>query len=85
MERLDGNAIGGVLLDLFGVEMTVAKSICGSCGAHAEIARLHVYTRGPGIVVRCAGCEGVVLRIVEGRDRTWVDLSGMRSLEIPKR
>jgi hypothetical protein len=32
--RLDGNAIGGLLLELFGVELTAATSVCGSCGAH---------------------------------------------------
>ena len=30
--KLDGNAIGGQLLAVFGVEMTVAMATCGSCG-----------------------------------------------------
>ena len=83
MERLDGNAIGGELLELFGVEMTVATGVCRSCGAAGAVAELHVYTRAPGTVVRCPACESVLMRIVRGRDRLWLDLSGVRSLEIP--
>ena len=83
MERLDGNAIGGELLELFGVEMTVATGVCRSCGATGIIAELHVYTRAPGTVVRCPACESVLMTIVRGRDRLWLDLGGIRSLEIP--
>lgn len=78
--RLDGNAIGGILLDIFGVEMTVAESVCGSCGSVRAVAELHVYVRAPGTVVRCPGCEAVLMRIVRGPGRTWLDLSGLRTL-----
>jgi hypothetical protein len=80
--RLDGNAIGGLLLELFGIELTVATSVCGSCGAVEQVARLDVYTDAPGVVVRCCHCEGVMMRIVRGPDRAWIDLSGTGSLEI---
>jgi Family of unknown function (DUF6510) len=82
--KLDGNAIGGVLLELFGVEMTVAVTTCRSCGARGEIARLEVYVRCPGTVVRCPVCGAVLMRFVAGRDRTWIDLSGVRSLEVER-
>jgi hypothetical protein len=80
--RLDGNAIGGLLLELFGVELTVATSVCGSCGATEQVARLDVYVDAPGVVVRCRHCEDVMMRIVRGPDRAWIDLSGTGSLEI---
>jgi Family of unknown function (DUF6510) len=82
--RLDGNAIGGVLLELFGVEMTVVPGTCGHCGAREQLAATNVYADAPGIVVRCRHCDGVLIRIVRGRDRTWIDLSGVRSLEVPR-
>jgi Family of unknown function (DUF6510) len=80
--RLDGNAIGGLMLELFGVEMTTATSVCGSCGATEPVARLEVYAHAPGTVVRCASCKSVVIRIVRGPERAWIDLSGCRSLEL---
>jgi uncharacterized protein DUF6510 len=78
--RLDGNAIGGLLLELFGVELTVATSVCGSCGAAEQVARLDVYVDAPGVVVRCCHCEDVLMRIVRGPDRVWIDLGGMSCL-----
>jgi hypothetical protein len=82
--RLDGNAIGGVLLELFAAELTVATSVCGSCGAVEQLARMHVYLDAPGIVGRCCHCEAVLLRIVRAPGRSWIDLSGMGSLELPR-
>ena len=84
MERLDGNAIGGVLAEIFGTEMTVAVGVCGSCGSSGPVAETHVYLRAPGIVVRCASCESVLLKVVQSDRRTWLDLSGLRTLQIEK-
>ena len=80
--RLDGNALAGELLELFGVEMTIATGVCAGCGAVEQVARLDVYVRAPGTVARCPHCEAVLMRIVRGRDRVWLDLAGLRSLEI---
>jgi Zn finger protein HypA/HybF involved in hydrogenase expression len=80
--KLDGNAIGGELLELFGVEMTIATGVCAGCRAVEQVARLDVYVRAPGIVVRCPHCDSVLMRIVRGRDRVWLDLSGVRTIEI---
>jgi hypothetical protein len=83
--KLDGNAIAGELFELFGVEMTIAMGVCGECGAVEQVARLDVYVRAPGTVVRCPHCEAVLMRIVRGRGRVWLDLSGVRTIEIGQR
>lgn len=80
--RLDGNAVAGVLADVFGVEMTVVPGVCAHCGAREQLAATDVYVHAPGIVVRCRHCGGVLIRVVRGRARTWLDLSGMASLEL---
>jgi Zn finger protein HypA/HybF involved in hydrogenase expression len=79
---LDGNAIGGQLLELFGVDLTAAPCVCESCGAEEELARVDVYLDCPGTVVRCPHCGNVLLTIVRGRERTWVDLRGTRGLSL---
>jgi Family of unknown function (DUF6510) len=83
--RLDGNAVGGIMLELFGVEMTTAPGTCGNCGAREPIAQTDVYMDAPGVVVRCRHCDGVLIRIVRGRERTWVDFSGLASVELVSR
>ena len=83
MERLDGNAIGGMLYYVFGREMTLAQAQCGHCGARGPLAECEVYLGGPGVVVRCRGCHGMMMVLVEVREVTCVDLGGMSELEFP--
>jgi Family of unknown function (DUF6510) len=82
--RLDGNAVGGLFAELFGLEMTDQMTVCAACGAHEVVACLEVYVCSPGTVVRCRHCQAVMMRIVEGRDRVWMDVSGVASLELKR-
>jgi hypothetical protein len=61
---LDGNAVAGVLVEIFGDDLTGAFGTCPDCGRQAELATCRGYTHAPGIVLRCSGCDGVQLRIV---------------------
>jgi len=80
--KLDGNAIGGLLMELFCTDVTASMGVCKSCGVEGVMATLDVYVHAPGIVGRCRNCGAVMLKIVRSGDRTWLDLSGMRSLQI---
>ena len=82
MEALDGNAIGGMLFDLFGREMTMAQAQC-VCGARGPLAECEVYLGGPGVVVRCRVCQEIVMVFVEARGMMCVDLGGLMELELP--
>jgi hypothetical protein len=81
---LDGNAVGGLLAEVFGAEMTVATGVCRHCGATEVVAELRVYLRAPGTVVRCPTCDGMLMKIVESPTRIWVDTSGLRTLQIDR-
>lgn len=80
MDAVDGNAIGGLLHEVFGTEMTGVASVCGSCGAARPVAELAVYLRAPGTVVRCRSCDGVLMVFVKAHGRTCVDLLGLAAL-----
>jgi hypothetical protein len=77
---LDGNAIGGMLMEIFGTDMTMAVGTCRSCGAVGRVAELAVYMPGLGIVVRCRNCGAVLMVFVRIREITCVDLEGLASL-----
>lgn len=81
VSALDGNAIGGLLFDVFGSEMTTATGSCASCGARAQVAEFAVYLRAPGTVVRCRSCGSVLMVLVAVRGITCVDLRGLATLE----
>ncbi len=80
--KLDGNAIGGLLREVFIAEMTTAEATCAGCGAVSPLGRVQVYVHAPGTVVRCPACESVLMRIVHGRGRYWLDLTGARCLAV---
>ena len=72
--RLDGNAIGGMMLELFGVEMTTVTEVCRTCGTADLFARTEVYMDAPGTVVRCPSCHAVVMVLVTIGDECHVHL-----------
>jgi len=81
MDALDGNASAGLLVGVFGAEMTTRRGTCGSCGASGSVAELVVYLRAPGTVVRCPACESVLMVFVDVRGVACVDLRGLAALE----
>jgi Fe-S-cluster-containing dehydrogenase component len=82
MDRLmlDGNAIAGLLQEVFEVEMTTVVGTCGTCGTARPIGAAYVF-RGAGTVIRCSHCKNVVGRIVTRESVACVDLSGLRAME----
>lgn len=82
MDALDGNAMGGLLQEVFGVEMTMARGVCAHCGAAGLVAEMRVYLRAPGTVARCRSCDAVLMVLVEVRGMTSVDLSGLAELGV---
>jgi hypothetical protein len=82
MEALDGNVAAGILSEVFALEVTSARGRCDSCGAEAHVAETRAYVDAPGLVLRCASCDSVVLVVVRGDGRLWLGLSGFTWLEL---
>ena len=80
MDALDGNAIAGQLMEVFGREMTMTIGTCGQCGAGARIAEFAVYVRGPGTVARCRSCDAILIVMTAIREINCVDLGGLADL-----
>jgi hypothetical protein len=79
---LDGNAVGGLLIDVFGSDLTGAMGECATCGTRAAIAEAEVYLRAPGTVVRCRSCRSVLMVLVAVRGTTCVERRGLVELEL---
>jgi Zn finger protein HypA/HybF involved in hydrogenase expression len=78
---LDGNAVAGLLQEVFAVEMTTAVGTCATCGASEAVGAVHVY-RGAGLVLRCPHCDNPLVKIVKDDTRLWIAFPGVRTLEI---
>ena len=79
---LDGNALAGPLGELVGFEISTAVGQCAGCGRTMALADGHLYARGPGLVLRCGACDNVLLRAVITPQRSWLDMSGVASLQV---
>jgi hypothetical protein len=79
---LDGNALAGAFGELFQHELTIARGTCGACGLAGPLAEARVYAQAPGAVVRCRGCDSVLMVIVKEDDRYWLGFDRLRCLEI---
>jgi hypothetical protein len=78
----DGNALTGHAHDLFRVDLTTAVGRCTGCGRAAPMAEARVFDHAPGVVARCPACDQVLLRLVRGPGRAWLDLRGLVWLQL---
>jgi hypothetical protein len=79
---LDGNVTAGDLSDIFAFDATTAVTTCATCRHTHPIASLRAYLQAPGMVLRCASCDAVQLRLVRAPQRGWLDLRGIDMLAI---
>ena len=79
----DGNALAGHVHDLFRVDLTTAVGRCTNCGREGPMAEVRVFDHAPGVVARCPTCDQVLLRLVQGSGRAWLDLRGLTYLQLP--
>lgn len=83
-QRVDGNAAAGILSELFVPDLTAARAKCAGCGVTRAIGVLLVYAHGMGTVMRCPGCDGVVLRIARTPTHVWLDATGATSIAVTR-
>ena len=79
--RLDGNAAGGTLGEIFAFEMTSAQAACASCGALWRVGQTMVYAPELGTIVRCAACDNAMIRVAHVPGRYVLDMRGVRYLQ----
>lgn len=59
----------------------MAEVTCTKCSATGIFGTLAVYRHGMG-TIRCPRCDNVLIRIVHARGRYWLDMQGVRILQI---
>jgi Zn finger protein HypA/HybF involved in hydrogenase expression len=81
---LDGNAIGGMLNEIFSTEMTTNSAQCDHCGVRGELGSLRAFMHGSGAVLRCPVCDSIVMRIVQSPESNYLDLRGATFLRMAR-
>ena len=78
---LDGNAVAGLLQQVFGGDLTTAIGTCGSCGASGPVGAMFLF-QGAGGVLRCPHCHTALIKIVSDDTRVWIGFPGLRALQL---
>ena len=81
---LDGNAVAGLLQEIFGLEMTANPAECAHCGNVSAVGGLLAFTQAPGAVLRCPACEEIVVRIVATPEAIFLDARGAAYLRLAR-
>jgi len=81
--RLDANVAGGLLGEIFPFDMTSVVATCAGCGATDPIGASAAYVHGMGTIVRCASCDTALVRVTHVKGRYWLDMRGVRVLQLP--
>jgi hypothetical protein len=79
----DGNPLTGPVQSVLGIEITTATGRCSRCTHTGPMAEARVFDHAPGVVARCPACNQVLLRLVRGPGRAWLDLRGLSYLQLP--
>ncbi|MFJ4252443.1 DUF6510 family protein [Microbacterium sp. NPDC090003] len=81
VRRVDGNAAGGYLLELFGRDMTGARATCGHCARAAVIADAVAEIDGAGVILICRGCRRTLLTYLHREGRKTLRIDGLTTIE----
>lgn len=81
---LDGNAVAGLLQELFGTEMTANWARCDHCGEVSMLGALLLFGGAMGSVLRCPSCEGMMMRILARPNSLWLDMQGTSYLRLER-
>jgi hypothetical protein len=77
---LDGNAVGGLLREVFAFDATEARTTCAGCARTAPMAELRLYAIELGAILRCPSCDEAVVRIGRTPRGLWLDLRGAATI-----
>lgn len=67
---VDGNAVAGMLWDVFEVDVTALIGVCGGCGERAPVAEAVVELDDTVAIVRCRACTHTLFTVLREGDST---------------
>jgi hypothetical protein len=80
---LDGNALAGMLGDVFAVDVTMIVATCRECGRRAVLAEAIVERDAVCAIVRCRGCTRTLFTVLERPGGLRLETGVLGALELP--
>lgn len=82
--RVDGNAAGGLLLEIFGREMTTARATCRHCAQEAALADAVAEVDDSCVILLCRGCDHTLLTYLHSESEQTLTIGGLTRLRWPR-
>jgi hypothetical protein len=60
----------------------MVRTLCAGCGAMEPMGAEPVYADAPGMVMRCLHCARVLVKVVHGGGRYWLDMRGVACMQV---
>lgn len=80
----DGNSLAGALASVFRFDPTTAVGCCSGCGDTRTLAASVLYSEAIGDVLRCPGCDTVLLTLVRSPQGVSLSTSGLSWVRFPE-
>jgi len=77
---VDGNAVAGLLAEVFEADVTSLVGVCAGCEAAAPLAETVVELDEVAAIVRCRSCTHTLLTVLRAGNGTRVVLGALREL-----
>ena len=77
---LHGNAVAGLLQEIFVLEIPTAQLQCETCSSVDAVGALRLYAAPMGAVLRCIHCDGILMRVAHTPHGRWLEMTGTRYL-----
>lgn len=82
VRHVDGNALAGLLADVFATDMTMAVLACGHCRQTGPFAGAVVEDDGAAAIIRCRACTRTLLTVLRADGRLSLRIGTLARLDI---
>jgi hypothetical protein len=81
MSRVDGNAVAGVLADVFVGDVTTMRGMCGECSSVSSFAETDVELDAKAAIVRCRTCTVTLFTVLRSEGTPRLVVGSLRELD----
>ncbi|WP_260837984.1 DUF6510 family protein [Microbacterium sp. SLBN-146] len=81
MSRVDGNAVAGLLAEIFVGDVTMLRGVCGECASVSTLAETDVELDAQAAIVRCRACTVTLFTVLRAGDGSRLVVGSLRELD----
>lgn len=81
MSKVDGNAVAGLLAEVFVGDVTLIRGMCGECASVSSLAETDVELDAQAAIVRCRTCTVTLFTVLRADGTPRLVVGSLRELD----